>query len=207
MPRTCCEIAPVKLLSACGCLLLLCHCAPQATGPGYGIDTNPFDLLEKQATAVNHDASRIVVPLLRSLTLERRWGKPKLLVGPQGGYVLRYENPKNRAHQLTIFGSPTLYPPARRTPPAYTRLDIDKAQGTLTPVAVKQQWQQVTMAGRTVRFSITDGPGDNQLALFSTETFRLTAPDGRTASYRLRAAAPGNDQASAASEFFKTAAF
>jgi hypothetical protein len=187
--------------------LLLCHCGAPSDGRKDGIDPNPFELLEKQATAPNHDASRISVPVLRSRTLEQRWGRPRLLVGPKGGYALRYENPANHAHVMTIFGSPSLYPTAGSTPPCYTRLDVDRQQGTLTPVSVSQQWQEVTVAGRPVRFCITDGPQDPQPALFSTETFRLTAPDGRTASYRLRAAAPGTDQAAAAANLMRTAAF
>lgn len=197
----------MKLLLTCGSVLFLCHCASPSDGRGYGIDPNPFDLLEQQATAENHDASRISVPVLRSPVLEKHWGKPRLLVGPKGGYALRYENPANHAHLLTIFGSPTRYPTAGDTPPCYTRLDIDRRQGTLTPVSVSQQWQEVELVGRKVRFCITDGPQDRQPAMFSTETFRLTAPDGRTASYRLRAAVPGKDQAAAVSALLQTSAF
>lgn len=197
----------MKLLLSCGSLLFLCHCSAPSDGRKDGIDPNPFELLEKQATAPNHDASRISVPVLRSRVLEQRWGQPRLLVGPKGGYALRYENPANHAHLLTIFGSPTLYPTAGATPPCYTRLDVDRQQGTLTPVSVSQQWQELTVAGRPVRCCITDGPQDPQPALFSTETFRLIAPDGRTASYRLRAAAPGKDQAAAAANLMRTAAF
>lgn len=198
---------PMKLLLSCGCALFLCHCAMPSVGKRDGIDPNPFELLEKQATAGNHDPSRIRVPILRSQELERRWGQPRLLVGPQGGYALRYENPANRAHKLTIFGSPARYPTAGGTAPCYTRLDIDRQLGTLTPVSVKQSWLEVMLAGRSVRYCITDGPQDDQPTLFSTETFRLTAPNGRTASYRLLAAAPGKDPAAAASHLLRTAAF
>jgi hypothetical protein len=89
----------------------------------------------------------------------------------------------------------------------HSRLDVDPHQGTLTPVSVTQEWQTLTVAGHSVRFCITDAPQDRQPALFSTETFRLTAPDGRTASYRLRAAAPGKDQSAAAANLLRTAAF
>lgn len=179
-------------LAAISSALLLCQCTVPRLGRADGIDPNPFDLLEKQATAANHDASRLRVPVLKSAAMEKRWGKPKLLVGPKGGYVLRYQDPNDDDTHLTIFGSPEKFNTAGLIPPPYTELGMDKKNKTFTPVVVSQQWRNVQLAGRNVRYFISEGYSADQPTQFSTETFRLTAPDGRTASYRIRTAS--NDE-------------
>jgi hypothetical protein len=164
-------------------------------GRADGIDHNPYDLLEKQATAENRDPSRIRVPVLQSAAFEKRWGKPKLLVGPKGGYALRYVSPKNNNLHLTIFGSPEMFSTAGPTPPPYTNLGKDPVSHTYMPREVSQDWQSIPIAGRNVRYYISEEISDDQPSQFSTETFRLTAPDGRTASYRIRAASKNNNPA------------
>lgn len=171
-----------------GPALLLCQCTAFLPGRADGIDPNPFSVLETQATAANRDPSRISVPVLRSVELEKRWGKPKLLVGPKGGYALRYEDPKTDGRHLTIFGSPQMFRSAGPIPPPYTDLGFDAEKKTFKPVEVSQKWQNVGLAGKNVRYFIQEGASDDRPAQISTETFRLTAPDGRTASYRIRSA-------------------
>lgn len=168
--------------------LLLCHCNSFLPGRADGIDPNPFELLEKQATAENRDSSRIRVPVLYSPALEKRWGKPKLLVGPKGGYALRYASPKNPNTHLTIFGSPSMFSPAGATPPPYTDLGMDAVKQTFVPQEVSQKWRHIRIAGQNVRYYVSEGISDEQPLQFSTETFRFSAPDGRTASYRIRTA-------------------
>ena len=184
---------------------LLCHCSFPGAGRADGIDPNPFNLLENQAQPENRDPSRISVPVLRSAALEKRWGKPKLLVGPKGGYALRYENPANDSTHLTIFGSPTLFPTAGAIPPPYTDLGMDAQKQTFVPVEVAQKWQTVEFAGRSVRFCVAEGHSGDEPVQFTTETFRLTGPDGRTASYRLRAATV--DDGTTIESLLRTAAF
>ena len=164
-------------------------------GRAEGIDRNPYDLLEKQATAENRDPSRIRVPVLHSTAFEKRWGKPKLLVGAKGGYALRYVSPKNSNLHLTIFGSPEMFSTAGATPPPYTNLGKDPVNHTYMPQEVSQEWRNIRIAGRNVRYYISEEISDDQPSQFSTETFRLTAPDGRTASYRIRAASKNNNPA------------
>jgi hypothetical protein len=185
--------------------LLLCQCTSFRLGRADGIDPNPFSVLEQQAKPENHDPKRITVPVLRSAILEKRWGKPKLLVGPKGGYALRYSDPKNDSTFLTIFGSPQMFGTAGPIPPPYTDLGMDARKKTFAPVEVSQTWQSTRIAGRSVRFHITEGASGDEPMQFSTETFRLTAPDGRTASYRLRTAS-ANDTIKI-TELFETAAF
>lgn len=175
--------------------LLLCHCTSLVPGRAEGIDRNPYDLLEKQATAKNRDPSRIRVPVLHSADFEKRWGKPKLLVGAKGGYALRYVSPKNNNLHLTIFGSPEMFSTAGATPPPYTSLGKDPVNHTYMPREVSQQWRNIRIAGKNVRYYISEEISDDQPPQFSTETFRLTASDGRTASYRIRAASKNNNPA------------
>lgn len=181
----------------------LCQCSLPQSGRADGIDPNPFELLEKQATAVNRDPSRIAVPVLHSAAIEKRWGKPRLLVGPKGGYALRYVNPADPSNHLTIFGSPERFPTAGRLPPAYTEIPGN----AVVPVEVNQQWRSLDLVGRTVRYYINEGRIGAVPPQFSTETFRLTSPDGRSASYRLRAAAPGPRPDQDVAGLFVTAGF
>jgi hypothetical protein len=187
--------------------LMLCQCTDFLPGRAEGIDPNPFNVLETQATAANRDPSRITVPVLRSPTLEKRWGKPRLLVGPSGGYALRYQDPADKNHQLTIFGSPKKYRTAGLIPPPYTDLGRDAEHKTFAPVEVSQGWQFIEVAGKKVRFYISEGSTGDQPKQYSTETFRLTAPDGRAASYRIRCASPNPEKGNTVEELMRTATF
>lgn len=179
------------LFVSLGSILLLCQCSVPLPGRADGIDPNPFNLLEAQATAENRDPSRIRVPVLRSPSLEKRWGKPRLLVGPKGGYALRYQDPGNTERTLTIFGSPQEYRTAGPIPPPYTKVGHDKETGTFSAKEVSQTWRRTVIEGKDVRFSIAEANFIEPSMQFSTETFRLTAPDGRTASYRIRSTTDG----------------
>ena len=186
-------------------LILLCQCQSPMLGRTEGIDPNPFQVLERQAGPENRDPKRIAVPVLKSAALEKRWGAPKLLVGPKGGYALRYQNPRHRDIHLTIFGSPDMYPIAGAFPPPYTDLGMNSRTGTYTPREVAQGWKTAHLSGRGVRFYITEASSPGAPVQYSTETFRLTGPDGRTASYSLRAAS-ARDAADARS-MIETASF
>jgi hypothetical protein len=173
--------------------LCLCHCAPILLGTAEGIDPNPFMLLDQQATAIHRDASRITIPMLRAPRLEKRWGKPKLLVGPQGGYALRYQNPESSTEHMTIFGSPEKFRKAGFIPPPYTDVGHDPKKMTFTPIEVRQKWQSTRIAGTTVRYYISQGESGGEPLQYSTETLPLTAPDGRFASYRIRVSSARGD--------------
>ena len=172
--------------------LVLSQCALWRPGRAEGIDANPYSVLEKQAKAENRDPKRIAVPVLRSPMLEKRWGKPSLLVGPKGGYLLHYQDPSDKKRFLNIYGTAKQYLPAGPLPPPYTDLGIDPKTKTFNPREVNQLWSFVDVAGRTIRYYICEGSEGSAPRIYATETFRLTAPDGREASYMLRAASkPG----------------
>ena len=161
---------------------ILSQCAP----PGdEGISPNPFNLLEQQAGPENYDKSRISIALLHSKELAKRWGKPTTLVGPHGGYGLLYRNPRNRNEQMVIYGTAKRYKPAGPLPPSYTDLRHDPATNTFKPEDVSQIWSLVTLNNRPVRYCIVETEGANERIYYATETVRLTAPDGREASYRI----------------------
>jgi hypothetical protein len=174
------------LFGSLGSILLLCQCSVPLPGRADGIDPNPFSLLEDQATAENRDPSRISVPVLSSPALDKRWGKPKLLVGPKGGYALRYQDPASPKRHLTVFGSPLRYRTAGPLPPPYTKVGYRKESNAFSAVEISQTWRKTLIAGEDVRFCIGEANFIDPITQFSTETFRLTAPDGRTASYRIR---------------------
>lgn len=190
-----------------GSTLLLCQCTNFLPGRADGIDPNPFNVLETQATAENRDPSRITVPVLRSPSLEKRWGKPRLLVGHAGGYALSYRDPADKNRQLTIFGSPKKYQPAGLIPPPYTDLGRNAELKTFTPEEVSQGWQSIEVAGKKVRYYISEGSSGEQPMQYSTETFRLTAPDGRSASYRIRCASVSPKKGNSVEDLMRTVSF
>lgn len=196
------KFLPVLLMS-----FFLCRCSPWLPGRAEGIDPNPYNVLERQAKAENRDPGRIAIPVLRSPSLEKRWGKPKLLVGPKGGYLLRYEDPKDDETHLTILGSPTMYRTAGPIPPPYTEIGCDREANTVTPKEVSQVWRRTSVAGREVRYYTAEGFAGDQPAQLSTETFRLTAPDGRFASYRIRTASNDDNPANSADSLIRCASF
>lgn len=187
--------------------LLLTQCALWRPGRAEGIDANPYALLERQAKAENRDPSRIAVPVLRSPMLEKRWGKPSLLVGPHGGYLLRYQDPSNKSRFLAIYGTSKNYLPAGPLPPPYTDLGIDPKTRTFNPREVNQLWSFANVGGRTIRYYISEGPQEKLPAVYSTETFRLTAPDGRDASYMLRASSKSPKKGLEVEDLFGSAVF
>ena len=166
--------------------LALCQCGTVIGRAGAEFDTNPFQLLEAQAGAANHDLSRLKVPMLKSPALEERWGKPTILVGPKGGYGLRYADPKNPGRHLTVFASPEVFAAAGATPPSYTDLGFDLKTNTVEPRETRQEWQHAKVSGQDVRFCVAEANSAENVWQYATETFRMTAPDGRSASYRIR---------------------
>jgi hypothetical protein len=197
-------IKPAAVVLSVFCI---CQCSPWLPGRAEGIDPNPYNVLERQAKAENRDPGRISIPVLRSASLEKRWGAPKLLVGPKGGYLLRYQNPTDEGTYLTILGSPTMFKTAGPIPPPYTVIDFDKKANTVTPREVSQTWRKTTVAGREVRYYTAEGNFIEPAADISTETFRLTAPDGRTASYRIRTASNDDNPANSAESLMRSVAF
>jgi len=147
------------------------------------------------------------VPVLHSPDLEKRWGKPKLLVGPKGGYAMRYTDRRQKDLHLTVFGSPEMFPIAGLTPPPYTELIRDPKNNTIHPVEVDQMWRLVMIGGRPVRYCVTEGGADGQPVEYSTETFRLTAADGREASYRIRVSTAGVLEGDRVAALMKTLSF
>ena len=187
--------------------LVLCLCSFWRPGRADGIDPNPYNLLERQATAENRDPNRISIPVLRSPALEKRWGRPELLVGPKGGYLLRYEDPEDDDTHLTILGSPQVFRTAGPIPPPYTEIGFDRETNTVTPKEAGQLWRKTRVAGREVRYYTAEGFSGDQPAQISTETFRLTAPDGRAASYRIRTAANDDNPRNGAEALMGTLSF
>ena len=187
--------------------ILPCLCSCNIPGRADGIDPNPFHLLEDRATTANRDPSRISIPVLHSPALEKRWGKPKMLVDAKGGYALRYQDPRDQHRNLTVFGSPDMFPIAGLTPPPYTELGMDPKKRTFAPVEVRQMWQLATINGNMVRYCITEGESGDQAPQMSTETFRMTAPDGRVASYRIRCATDESTPKNGVKALLETLAF
>lgn len=164
----------------------LCQCSIFTAGTNDGIDENPFDILERQSTNWKaRSVKRVSVPFLRSPALQSRWGKPDLLVGPDGSYALRYKNPSNPVIALLIYGSPEKVLPAGITPPPYTHVTKDK-RGKIHAAEVSQSWQHAAIHEKELRYCISEETSNDGVTQYTTETFRLTDEKGRSGSYRIR---------------------
>lgn len=153
------------------------------------------------------DPAAVKVPLLKSPALERRWGRPALKVKADGSYELTYQNPARSFQMLSIYGAPGSFPRAGATPPNLADLDYDPATKQMVPVSRPQQWQTITIAGQAVRYYVAQPDSGADPARMRTETFTLTAPDGRTASYLLEADSDTEAAGSSHQDLMRTASF
>ncbi|HEX2751391.1 MAG TPA: hypothetical protein VHM91_25500 [Verrucomicrobiales bacterium] len=143
-----------------------------------GIDTRNLNRMDEGGSKEG-----IRVPFLHAPDLEKRWGKPKLTVAPDGSYALSYSNPKRRFQHLTIYGSPGKFPTAGPVPPSYIDVDFTPAGPTTAPK--RQTWRTTTHLGHTLRYCVTSPDSGADVAELTTETIALAGPDGRTGSYCL----------------------
>lgn len=187
-------------------LLLLTQCTtpPVNQGRVSGIDPVPFNLMSSDAPG---DPAAVRVPILRSATLEQRWGKPKLLVAADGSYHLRYVNPQRSFQALYIYGSPKSFAPAAGSPPPIAGETFDYTKHELVSVQRPQEWKTLTIAGKAVRYYVSQAETGADPVGLSTETFTLTAPDGRTGSYMLSADSDSDKPGLTHEDFFRSAGF
>lgn len=164
-------------------LLFITACAPTSSTQDSGINPVPFNIADNDGLSSSNPADA-KVPLLRSPALEKRWGKPKLSILADGSYRLRYDKPKDSFESLLIMGSPKTFPTVGDLPPAY-QASYPDANGKFGK-PIQPEWQApVIIAGKSFRFAqYSDLSGADPIR-YASETLTLTAPDGRSGSYRI----------------------
>lgn len=113
--------------------------------------------------------AQVKVPFLHSPEMERRWGKPQLIVATDGSYVLTYKPKAGKTEQhLKIVGT-------RRPIPTIMGLNGRPARDG-----------EATVLGRKTPYF---GTG-NETSAWQSWGIPLSASDGRSASYVLIYASP-----------------
>lgn len=160
----------------------LCQCAaPPADQEDPGLDRSPYHLADKTSPSL----AGVTLPILRSPALERRWGRPKITILPNGGYHLRYTKPGDEFEGLSIFATPGTIDSDAPQPPSYQGIDYDHKKKEMISVKVKQTWLTADIAGRPTH-AYTDNPGGGADPLeLSTVTFPVQKAGKPAASYRV----------------------
>ncbi len=124
------------------------------------------------------DLREVKMPVLRSDYFEKKWGKPDVTTFSDGSYRMRFREGKT-LNYFFIFGV-THPKPTPAVPPDWFEEDL----GRPTPPH-KQEWQTAKILRKTVKWYQADGGTGADFPNFNTVAFSLTAPDGRTGSYRI----------------------
>lgn len=161
--------------------LTQCATSPAEDAEDPGLNRTPYHLAEKKTSSL----ADTTLPVLRSPTLEKRWGNPKITVLPNGGYHLSYSKPRDSFEGLSIYAVPGTLDSDAPTPPSYRDLGYDEKKKMPTTVLVKQAWETVDIAGRPTHV-YTDSPGGGADPLqLSTVTFPVSRSGKPAASVRV----------------------
>lgn len=168
-----------------------------------GLDRGPYHMAEKKSASL----TGVALPILRSPSLEKRWGKPEITILPSGGYSLQYSKPGDSFETLSVYAAPGTLDSDSPTPPTYTDMGYDEIRKEPIPVEVKQSWRTVSIAGRPTHV-YTDSPGGGADPLqFSTVTFPVQNPGKPAASYRVTASSNLEDADNIILSYMRTVAW
>lgn len=135
-----------------------------------------------RALRAGGDLLGVTVPVLRAPGLERVWGAPRIERDGEGGYRLTYVDPKRPFARLMIRGVAEPLPKLSSPPPISGE---EMRNNTLAGYEREQEWREVVVLGRPVRWFQESAGGGADGAYFSTEGFSVKAADGRRGHYRL----------------------
>lgn len=151
------------------------------------------------------DLSLTKLPLVKSPALEKRWGRPKASVLPDGSYKITYVNPRSSFEALSIFVSPGSRNTDAPHPPPYGSIGFDEKTRSPVPVKTPQEWQTTTILGERVH-AYCEYAGDGaDPASFSTITF---TPENRGGTvFNLTVTATSNIAAETAYAYMDTVSY
>jgi hypothetical protein len=185
-------------------LLFLTQCATtpkEEKDPG--LDRSPYHLAEKTSPSL----AGVTLPILKSNTLEKRWGRPRITILPTGGYHLNYKKPGEEFEGLSIYAAPGTLNSDAATPPSYLSINYDERKREAVTVPVKQSWRTVDIAGRPTHV-YTDSPGSGADPLqLSTVTFTAYRPGKPAASFRITATSNLGDGEKVILSYMRTVAW
>lgn len=137
------------------------------------------------------DLSLTPLPILRSPLLEKRWGKPKTSVLPDGSYRISYNLPDSSFESLDIHVAPGAINTDAPTPPPYGHIGFDEKKQTPVPKESPQEWGTATILGKPIHtYCVYAGDGADA-ASYSSITFPVEKP-GFPAAFSVRLTTTSN---------------
>ncbi len=167
-----------------------------------GIPTTPYHMAEPVRSL-----DGVKIPVMRSAELERKWGKPRIVVLPDGGYSLSYSKPGSSFETLRIYGAPGTIDSDAPEPPPYTDIAFDPETRNVTTARYPQKWNTVTLIGRPIHYYLHSPGGGADAPQWSTVTFPLHWPDGPSASYRIMTTSNLYEEKDVQERYLKTVTF
>lgn len=190
-----CSLALLPLLFVTGCAV--------GNKKDPGIQTAPY--YEKDSSPT---LEGVKIPVMQSFEFDKKWGKPKIVVLGNGGYLLRYSQPGSSFETLQIFGAPGRIESDAPTPPPYTDIDAPDAEtGYARTKKYAQRWSTVTLLGRPVHYYLRQPGSGADAPQWSTVSFCLETPDAPVASYRILASSNQQDGTKIMEGYMKTVGF
>lgn len=122
------------------------------------------------------DLSLTKLPIVKSPALEKRWGKPKISVLPDGSYKITYLSPRSSFEALSIYVRPGFKNTDAPKPPPYGSIGFDEKTNAPIPVKTPQEWSTAKIMGKPVH-TYCDYAGDGaDPASFDSITFSPEIP-------------------------------
>ncbi|MDP0491976.1 MAG: hypothetical protein Q7Q71_13080 [Verrucomicrobiota bacterium JB023] len=167
------------------CALGLAACAPltsEKAAPSSAWTSATVAAMDNLGEKALVAVSSHPIPVLRSAKLAKAWGEPTFESAPDGTYRLSYANHAAAFERLVIYGYPRPLPHLTEAPDFYSN---EMVNDELTAVAHSQQFREVSILGKPVRwFTETTGGGADG-NYYTTEGFTLIDPAGKIGHYRL----------------------
>lgn len=136
-----------------------------------------FALRDHLSEAKNR--KKVFIPFLHSPALERAWGKPELLVGKDGSYLLSYQSPHSSLDLFTIHAFSTPFPALSEVPVTNEPAMVNDELATIRR---HQEWEAASLILKRpdttqrlgLRYFQLDGGGGADAPLYATDTFTIT---------------------------------
>lgn len=123
------------------------------------------------------------MPVLRSESLEKAWGKPDVSVKRDGTYQLRYR--QGTTLNFVMVRSLVRMEPTPAHPPDWEEAYSDPEGIRPAPAPHHQSWKLARILGQSVKWYQNDGGSGADFPSYKTVDFPLTAPDGRKGIYQV----------------------
>ncbi|HVJ46725.1 MAG TPA: hypothetical protein VM511_10095 [Luteolibacter sp.] len=180
---------------------LLTQCATQNP------HTKEIDRVPFHRAAETSSLEGVTIPVLHSAKLEKRWGKPKITVLPDGSYHLSYSKSGNGFETLSIYGVPGSINSDAPTAPTYQDIGYDEKRKTATMVPYQQKWQTIEILGRPIHLYIDNPGGGADAFQLSTVTFSHQIPGKPIGSYRIVSSSNIDGPGEVIDSYIKTVTF